>query len=51
MGWPPCKSPMIEPIISPGDSMTPEISLFLEKIKKSVIKCDIILKAKVIIDS
>jgi hypothetical protein len=39
-------SPMIEPIISPGDSMTPEISLFLEKIKKSVIKCDIILKAK-----
>ena len=31
--------------------MTPEISLFLEKIKKSVIKCDIILKAKVIIDS
>ena len=39
-------SPMIEPIISPGDSMTPEISRFLEKIKKSVIKCDIILKAK-----
>ena len=37
---------MIEPIISPGDSMTPEISRFLEKIKKSVIKCDIILKAK-----
>ena len=26
---------MIEPIISPGDSMTPEISCFLEKIKKS----------------
>ena len=29
------ESPMIEPIISPGDSMTPEISCFLEKIKKS----------------
>lgn len=39
-------SPMIEPIDSPCDNMTPEISLFLEKIKKPVIKCDIILKSK-----
>jgi len=40
-------SPMVEPLDSPGDYTTPEISLFLEKIKKPVIKCDIILKSKV----
>jgi len=39
-------SPMVEPLDSPGDYTTPEISLFLEKIKKPVIKCDIILKSK-----
>jgi hypothetical protein len=38
---------MIEPLNAAGQQITPEISLFLEKIKKTVINCDIILKSKV----
>ena len=40
-------SPVIEPLDAPCDNMTTEISLFLDKIKTPVIKCDIILKSKV----
>ena len=42
-------SPVIEPLNTP--CVDQEITLFLEKIKKPVTNCDIILKSKVIENS
>ena len=44
-------SPMIEPIQKYDVDKSENLEAFLEKIKKPVIECDIILKAKVILKS